>query len=70
MMGDFALDLKKWTDKAQSNTDTLVREVVIELGTRIVERSPVGNPDLWQSPPPPGYVGRSEERRVGKECRL
>lgn len=56
-MGNFALDLKAWADKAQSNTDTLVREVVIELGTRIVERSPVGNPDLWQSPPPPGYSG-------------
>ena len=61
-MANFALDLNKWIAKASENTEKLVREVVIGLSERIVERTPVGNPDLWQStlrgvPPPAGYVG-------------
>lgn len=33
--------------------------IVLELFRRIVLKSPVGNPDLWQNPAgaPPGYVG-------------
>ena len=33
------------------------RKVIIEIGNRIVLRSPVGNPDLWISAAPPGYAG-------------
>ena len=53
----FALDLAKWAEKTKGNVDTLVRQTVIGLGERVVERTPVGNPSLWQSPPPPGYAG-------------
>ena len=56
-MANFTIDLNKWIAKAKENTETLVRETVIGLGERIVERTPVGNPSLWESPPPPGYVG-------------
>ena len=56
-MATFALDLNKWIAKTNENVEKLVRETVIGLGEKVVERSPVGNPDLWQSPPPPGYVG-------------
>lgn len=34
-----------------------VRELSIFALQKLVEMSPVGNPDLWESPPPPGYVG-------------
>ena len=59
---NFGLDLAQWVAKTKANIDTVVRETVIGLGERIVERTPVGNPDLWQAtikgrPPPPGYVG-------------
>lgn len=35
------------------------KKIVLDLLTKIVERTPVGNPDLWQNPnaAPPGYVG-------------
>lgn len=54
----FALDIADWVAKTSENTDALVRSVVIGLGERIVERSPVGNPTLWkEGSAPPGYVG-------------
>jgi hypothetical protein len=53
----FALDLKKFAEKAQERADDVVREVVAELAVSIDLLSPVGDPSYWQSPPPPGYVG-------------
>lgn len=37
--------------------DKVVRKVVLDVGTRVVELSPVGDGDLWKHPPPKGYVG-------------
>ena len=54
---NFGLDLAQWVAKTKRNVDTAVRETVIGLGERIVERTPVGNPELWASPPPPEYRG-------------
>lgn len=34
-----------------------VRVIAMALLNEVVLRSPVGNPSLWKSPPPPGYVG-------------
>lgn len=56
-MANFAVDLNKWIAKTNENIEKLVREVVIGLSERVIERTPVGNPDLWKGPPPPGYVG-------------
>ncbi len=53
----FDLDLSRFADKAKTNMEAVVRKVVLEVGTRIVLKSPVGDGNLWQSPPPPGYVG-------------
>ena len=55
----FAEDVKKWTIKCASNSDQAVRKTVLRVVDSIVERSPVGNPDLWQNPDnkPDGYVG-------------
>jgi hypothetical protein len=53
----FQLDLSRWVEKAKGNMDAVVRKVVLDVGSRIVEKSPVGDASLWQSPPPPGYVG-------------
>lgn len=53
----FALDLSAWVKKAKGNMDGVVRKVVLDLGTRIVMRSPVGDGSHWKSPPPPGYIG-------------
>lgn len=53
----FSLDLKKFAEKAGDNSDKVVRKVVTDVGSRVVMRTPVGDPDYWQSPPPPGYAG-------------
>lgn len=57
MVGTFALDLSKFAAKAGKNADAVVKKVVLDMGRRIVERSPVGDPSLWESDAPPGYVG-------------
>jgi len=44
----FAEDVKKWTIKCASNSDQVVRKTVLRVVDSIVERSPVGNPTLWQ----------------------
>jgi hypothetical protein len=43
--------------EAPDYVDRTVRKTVIEIGTRVVLRSPVGDATYWQSPAPPGYVG-------------
>jgi len=53
----FALNLKQFADKAGENAREVVRQVSIDLLTRIVLRTPVGNPSLWKGKPPAGYVG-------------
>lgn len=53
----FGVDVRAWCAKARGNSDQVLRAVCIGLLNNVVVRSPVGNPDLWQRPPPPGYVG-------------
>lgn len=56
-MGQFALDIVAFTKHAKRAGDLVSRKVVLEVGSSLIEKSPVGDPDLWESPPPPGYVG-------------
>lgn len=53
----FAADIRRFTDKAEKDTDKVVRAVTFSLFREVIQRTPVGNPDLWKNPPPPGYVG-------------
>jgi len=53
----FALDISAFVKRAKSNMNQVVRKIVLDVGTRIVMRSPVGDASHWQSPPPKGYVG-------------
>lgn len=53
----FTADISKWVAKAKGNADKVVRKVVIDMGSSIIMKTPVGDPDYWQSPPPKGYVG-------------
>lgn len=55
--GSFAIQMRRFAEKAGKNMDLVVRHTTISIANSVVERSPVGNPDLWKSPPPPGYVG-------------
>lgn len=53
----FLVDITKFCEKAKGNADAVVRLTVLEMHTRLLERSPVGDADYWKSKPPPGYVG-------------
>ena len=55
----FAEDIAKFAAKCNGNADRVVRKVVLDIGRSLVEKTPVGNPDLWQNPDnkPDGYVG-------------
>jgi hypothetical protein len=55
----FTLDLKAAAAKFNSRADAFVRAVVMEVDRSLVEKSPVGNADLWANPAnkPKGYVG-------------
>lgn len=53
----FALDLSKFIEKAQGNAEDVVRKVGTDMLAKVVDRSPVGNPDLWKGDGPAGYVG-------------
>lgn len=56
-MAAFIAELTKFANKANGNVDAVVRKVVLDVGTSVVLKSPVGDGDYWKSPPPPGYVG-------------
>jgi hypothetical protein len=53
----FKGDLEFFAAKAQANIEAVTKKVLIDIGKRVVERTPVGDPTLWQSKPPPGYAG-------------
>jgi hypothetical protein len=53
----FALSLAAFAQKAPDQARTVVRKVAGDALTRLVRRTPVGNPSLWRSKPPKGYVG-------------
>lgn len=56
-MGRFSASLSQAVLDTQSDIDITIRTVLFSFGERLVNRSPVGNPDLWESKAPPGYVG-------------
>jgi hypothetical protein len=45
--GQFALDVRRWVEKAKERSDLVLRKVSIDLLTSVVQMSPVGNPELW-----------------------
>jgi hypothetical protein len=47
MTASFAEQLSAFAEKTKQKHDVIVRRVVLQIGASLVERSPVGNPDLW-----------------------
>lgn len=66
-MAAFVADLSAFASKAKGGMDKVVRKVVLDVGTSVVEKSPVGDRDFWKmniirkakglAPLPPGYAG-------------
>lgn len=53
----FTLSLSEFAKAAPEQARTVVRRVSIDMLTKVVMRTPVGNPSLWKSKPLAGYVG-------------
>lgn len=53
----FVLDIGAFVKKAKGNQRAVVKKIFLDLGTAIVERTPVGDPDEWKMPAPKGYIG-------------
>lgn len=43
----FTLDLKAFAEKAKANAEQVVQKVALDLTYAVIDRSPVGNPELW-----------------------
>ena len=57
-MSDFAKAVSAWARKTGESTDDIIVATVTDLSRRIIQRTPVGNPDLWLTNyPPEGYTG-------------
>lgn len=57
--GGFAAALQAFSEQTMATAETIFANTVLEMSTRIVLKSPVGDPSRWKSPPPAGdgYVG-------------
>lgn len=53
----FALDLRAFADKTGKRVNRVINKIIIDLGTSLVLKSPVGDAKYWTTAPPPGYVG-------------
>lgn len=53
----FTLQMRAFKDKTSTQMDLIIRKVVIDVGSRVIQRSPVGNPKLWKGAAPKGYIG-------------
>lgn len=47
MSGEFTAAVEAWVEKTQLRADQVVRAIALEVLSRVVLRSPVGNPELW-----------------------
>ncbi len=53
----FSDDIKKFAEQTGETIDQVVTDYVVGVSQKIIERTPVGNPSIWESNAPPGYVG-------------
>ncbi len=57
MNDQFAIDISRFARLAKGRADMVVRKVLLDIGSRLVMRSPVGDPGYWKNPAPKGYTG-------------
>ena len=51
----FRNDIVSFFNNAKGFVQAVNREVLLEIGRRLVDRSPIGNPLFWKHPPHKGY---------------
>ena len=55
-MGTFLDQFQQAVQRIQARAERVAEDVVIEVGERLLEYSPIGDPSTWKMPAPPGYV--------------
>lgn len=63
MAYSFSLQVAEFAKKAKGDTQEIVKKVAIDVASKVVLRSPVGNPEIWaanagKKPGDKGYVGK------------
>jgi len=53
----FSDDIKKFADQTGDTLEQVIIDYVAGVSQKVIERTPVGDPSLWDSNAPPGYVG-------------
>lgn len=62
----FALDLSRFIEKAQGNAETVIRKTGTDMLAKLIDRSPVGNPDVWLSMNPVTDIATGKTSTQGK----
>ncbi|WP_371233615.1 hypothetical protein ACAW63_10920 [Pseudomonas sp. QE6] len=47
LQGSFSAQIGAWAAKSKEDMEELFQEVVVRLADELIQRSPVGNPDIW-----------------------
>jgi len=55
----FSSDIKRFNDKVDRAASAIFRGTALDLASKVIRRTPVGNPGDWKSPnsAPEGYAG-------------
>lgn len=56
-MSKWSIPIDQLAERATAKMEDVARSITIQLFSDVIFKSPVGNPDLWKSKPPKGYVG-------------
>lgn len=56
-MTAFSKQMAAFAKKTDQKIDDVVTATVFEMSARIINMTPVGNPDIWKGKPPAGYTG-------------
>ena len=63
MNGSFAENIRDFAERAKDGIDATIREIVIEIGSSVILKSPVGNPEIWAA----NVVHRQANKRAADD---
>jgi len=53
----FSTDIKNFNKRVEKAATKIFRGSALEIFSKVILRTPVGNPSKWKSKPPKGYAG-------------
>lgn len=52
----FGKQIERWVKRTEKKLERTIELFLVDFTNALIGRTPVGDPTLWQSPPPPDYV--------------